>query len=404
MHVINKIVFATVLSIGLLSSTVKAQDFYPEKLKKIDGLIEAAIVREAIPSAVCYVSQYGRPVYYKAFGFSDREAEKKLKKDAIFRIASQTKLVTTVALMSLYEDGLFRIDDPLKKYLPEFSNPRVVVSGSTRGGDLVTRPAKGDITIRQLLTHSSGLSYDFFDQDVRVICYPDRSVTTEDVIKRIANLPLKHDPGEGFTYGFSMDVAGRLAEIISGKSLDVLIQERVLDPLDMKDSYFYLPESKWDRLVPLYQKPKADSPVTLAADTTERFYPFNTDPHFFSGGAGMCGTIEDYSHLCQMILDWGMYKGKRVLSRKTIDMICSDQLYGVAGNYQFGLGLEIATDETYRKTMKSIGSLRWGGYYGTEYLIDPSENLIILFYTNKVSWYQDDVWGDFYRSVYMSLR
>jgi CubicO group peptidase (beta-lactamase class C family) len=404
MHVIKKTIFVSVLILVFSFAPARSQDFYPERLKKIDWLIEAAIEREAIPSAVCYVSQYGRPVYFKAFGYSDRDKQTKLKKDAIFRIASQTKLVTTIALMTLYEEGLFRMDDPIKKYLPEFSNPRVVVSGSVKGKNLETRPAKGDITIRQLLSHSSGLSYDFFDQDVSVICYPDRSITTEEVVKRIAKLPLKHDPGEGFTYGFSMDVAGRLAEIISGKSLDVLIQERVLDPLDMKDSYFYLPESKWDRLVPLYQKPKQDSPVMLAADTTERYYPFNTDPHFYSGGAGLCGTIEDYSHVCQMIMDWGMFRGKRVLSRKTIDMICSDQLYGVAGNYQFGLGLEIATDETYRKTMKSIGSLRWGGYYGTEYLIDPSENLIILFYTNKVSWYQDDVWGDFYRSVYMSLR
>jgi CubicO group peptidase (beta-lactamase class C family) len=378
--------------------------FYKNKLKHIDELMEKAVSKEAVPSAVCYVAYKGTPVYFKAFGVSDRETGTPLKPDAIFRNASQTKLVTTVALLTLYEEGLFSLDDPVKKYLPEFSNPVVWVSGSVKEGNLVTRPAKGDITIRQLLSHSSGLSYDFYDQDVKVICYPDRNVSTDEVVKRIARLPLKHDPGKGFTYGFSLDVAGRLAEVISGKRLDLLITERVLEPLEMKDSYFYLPKDKWDRLVPLYQKPTELSPVTLAADTTERFYPLNTNPKYFGGGAGLCGTITDYAHLCQMILDKGVYNNKQILSRKTVEQMSTDQLFGVSGGYKFGLGLEISTQETFARTLKSEGSLRWGGYYGTEYLIDPKENLVILFYTNKVSWYNNDAWGDFVHALYFSLR
>jgi CubicO group peptidase (beta-lactamase class C family) len=383
-----------------------SQVFSNKSLRQVDELMERAVKNEAIPSAVCYVQYKGKVVYYKAFGDANKEKGRSLKRDAIFRNASQTKLITTVALMTLYEEGLFRLEDPVKKYLPEFSNPVVRVSGSYEGGDLVTRPAKGDITIRQLLSHSSGISYDPYDQDVRVVCYnydEDTTVTTEEVVKRIAKLPLRHDPGKGYTYGFSLDVAGRLAEVISGKRLDELIKERVLKPLEMNDSYFYLPKSKAGRLVPLYQKPSKEDSVVLAVDSVQRFYPLSKSRSFFGGGAGMCGTIEDYSHLCVMIRDWGIYKKKRILSRKTIEQMCSDQLFGVAGNYLFGLGLEITNEEMAARTMKTPGSLRWGGMYGTEYLIDPKEDLIILFYTNKVSWYRDDVYGDFVRLVYMSL-
>ncbi|MDP4276444.1 MAG: serine hydrolase domain-containing protein [Bacteroidota bacterium] len=387
-------------------SKIKLEQVFSSKsLKNVDKVMERAIQKEAVPSAVCLVKYKGKTVYYKAFGKADRASGKPLRKDAIFRNASQTKLITTVALMTLYEEGLFSLDDPVKKYLPEFSNPVVRVSGSYEGGDLVTRPAKREITIRQLLSHSSGISYDPYDQDVRVICYnyADSTINTEEIVKRIAKLPLRHDPGEGFTYGFGLDVAGRLAEVISGKRLDELIKERVLDPLNMKDSYFYLPKAKAKRLVPLYQKPTAEDSVTLAADSLERFYPLSPIQNYFGGGAGISGTIEDYSHLCEMILNKGVYGKTRILSRKTVEQMSSDQLFGAAGDYQFGLGLEIATDKTAALTMKSPGSLRWGGYYGTEYLIDPKEDLVILFYTNRVSWYNNSAWGDFMRAVYMSL-
>lgn len=379
--------------------------FSSASLKRIDKMMEKAVKEEAIPSAVCYVEYKGKQVYYKAFGAGDREKNRALRRDAIFRNASQTKLVTTVALMTLYEEGLFSLEDPIKKYLPEFSNPVVRVSGSYEGGDLVTRPANGDITIRQLLCHSAGLSYDPYDQDVRVICYndTDTSVSTEEIVRRIAKLPLRHDPGKGFTYGFGYDVAGRLAEVISGQRLDELIKDRVLKPLDMNDTYFYLPKSKANRLVPLYQKPTREDIVELASDSTERFYPLAENPIYFGGGAGLCGPIKDYAHLCKMIMDGGVYQKKRILSRKTIEQMCSDQLFGVAGDYMYGLGFEITNLEKAARTMKSPGSFCWGGYYGTEYVIDTREDLIILFYTNKISWYYDDVFADFVRMVYMSL-
>lgn len=365
--------------------------------------MEAAVEREGIPSAVCYVSYRGKEVYFESFGYSNRADRKSLKTDDLFRMASQTKLVTTVAMMTLFEEGYFRLDDPIKQYLPEFSNPMVRVSGTVEAGDLVTRPAKGDITIRHLLSHSSGISYDPYDQEVQVISYADKTVSTEEAVRRIAKLPLKHDPGKGFTYGFSSDVLGRLAEVLTGKRLDALIQDRVLDPLEMKDTYFYVPKRNEKRLVPLYQKPSLSDPVSLAEDTTLQAYPLDSNPLYFGGGAGLTGTIEDYAHLCEMILNRGVYKNKRILARKTVDLMRSNQLYEIEGDFKFGFGLEIADYKTFAKTMRTPGSLRWGGYFGTEYVIDPKEQLVVLMYTNKVSWYKDDVWGDFLRAVYMSL-
>jgi CubicO group peptidase (beta-lactamase class C family) len=373
-------------------------------LKKIDALMKQAIAQEDLPSAVCYVSYHGKTIYEKAFGKADRDNGKKaLKEDAVFRNASQTKLVTTVALMALYQEGRFNLEDPVSKYLPEFANPVVIVSGSMKANNLITRPAKGQITIRQLLCHSSGISYDSYNQDLQVVRYAE-PITTAEAVSRIAKLPLRHDPGAGFTYGYSLDVAGRLAEVISGMRLDSLIRLKVLNPLHMKDTYFYLPKDQAKRLVPVYTKTQKEAPIMLA-DSLDCNYPLSPCQTYFGGGAGLCGTIEDYAHLCQMILNQGNYKGKSVLHKKVVEQMCTDQLFGVSGDYQFGLGLEIATPQTFARTMKSPGSLRWGGYYGTEYLIDPKYDIVILFYTNKVGWYNKrDVFGEMLRIVYTSLK
>jgi len=373
-------------------------------LKKIDVLLKNAIATEALPSAVCMITFRGETIYLKAFGDAIREDKgKSLQKDAIFRNASQTKLVTTLALMTMYQDGMFSLEDPVKKYLPEFSNPVVRVSGSAEGKNLVTRPAHGDITIRELLCHSAGIGYDNYGQDLEVIRY-NNQISTAEAVSRIAKLPLRHDPGAGFTYGYGLDVAGRLAEVISGMRLDSLLKYRVLNPLNMSDTYFYLPKNQQKRLVSVYTKPDKDSPVMLA-DSIDRYYPLNPDPIYFGGGAGLSGTIEDYSNICQMILNQGVFNGKRYLNKKIVEMMTTDQLFGVNGSFLFGLGLEIASQETFARTMKTPGSLRWGGYYGTEYFIDPKYQVAALLYTNKVNWYnKQDVWGDILRIIYMSLQ
>jgi len=378
--------------------------FFLNRFKQIDNLMLQAVASEALPSAVCYVSYNGKPIYYKAFGYADREIGTSLKKNAIFRNATQTKLVTTVALMALYEKGLFKLEDPIKKFLPEFSHPMVYVSGSVAENNMVTRPAYGDITIRQLLSMTSGIAYDVYDQDLNPINYLEQ-LTTQEVVKRIAKLPLKHDPGEGFTDGFSLDVAGRLAEVVSGQRLDSLIRKEVLSPLGMKDTYFYLPLKKVNRLVPIYQKPDSDLPATNSTDSLIRFYPFAQNQLYFGGGAGLSGTIEDYAKLCEMIMNFGKIGKKPFLSWKTIEQMCTDQIFGVEGDYLFGLGLHIATTEDFARTMRNPGSLSWEGDFGTNYMIDPQNKLVVLLYTNKANWNMNqDVWGDLLRSVYMSLK
>ncbi len=379
--------------------------FSSEGLSRIDDCMKKAINDQAVPFVVCYVSYKGKDVYVKSFGKTDLRGKKSIKRDAIFRMEAQTALITTLALMTLYEEGKFDLDDPVKQYLPEFSQSVVRLSGSYEGGDLVTRPANGDVTIRQLLSHTSGIAYDTYDQDVRAIFYndSDSTVTTEEIVRRMSRLPLKFDPGTGFVKGFGMEVAGRLAEVVSGKRLDKLIEERILEPLDMKNTHFYLTRKASKRLVPLYQKSSQEDSVSLSEDSLEQVYPLSSNRRFFGGGSGMSGTIDDFSHVCEMILDGGVYNRKRILSRKTIEQMSSDQLFGVSGKNKYGLGLEIVNRELAVRSMKSKGSLFGSGCYGTEFIIDPKENLIILFYTNKVSWYTDRVYQDFVRQVYMSL-
>jgi len=396
-------VFAQTAKLKKALKPTEAKDIYDfDKLKRLDVLLKNAVAKNEIPSAVCYISFVGEPIYYKAFGDAVREDKgKALTKDALFRIASQTKLVTTIALMRLYEEGYFNLEDPLKKYMPEFSNPVVRVSGSSESRNLVTRPAKGDITIRQLLSHTSGISYDRFGQDVEVIRY-GYPIPTTDVVSRISKLPLQHDPGAGFTYGFSLDVAGRLAEVLTGIRLDSVLKKYVFDPLEMSNTAFYPTKNLAKHLVPVYTKPEADGPVMLA-DSLDLNYPLTPNPVYFGGGAGLCSTVEDYANVCNLIVNYGQYKNKRLLHKKTVEMMISDQLFGVAGAYQFGLGLEIATPQTFARTMKTVGSLRWGGYYGTEYLIDMKYKTVVQLYTNKLNWKStQDIWAEVLKILYTS--
>lgn len=411
-------VFVCVLFFGLFVSAIdvlaqsksskktkptEAKEIYDlDKLKRLDVLLKNAVSEGDIPSAVCYISFLGEPLYFKSFGDAVKEEKgKALAKDALFRIASQTKLVTTVALMRMYEDGLFNLEDPVKKYLPEFSKPVVYVSGSAENKNLITRPAKTDITIRQLLSHSSGIGYNRFGQDVEVIRY-GFPITTDQAVARIAKLPLMHDPGMGFTYGFGLDVAGRLAEVLTGMRLDSVLKKYVFDPLNMTNTAFVLNKNQAKKLVPVYSRPTFDSPVTLV-DSLDQNYPLNSENQYFGGGAGLVSCVEDYANLCHMIVNYGTFKGKRFLHKKTIEMMASDQLFGVAGDFQFGLGLEIATPQTFAKTMKTIGSLRWGGYYGTEYLIDMKYKTVVQLYTNKENWKSNkDVWAEVLKILYTS--
>ena len=421
------------LTLLLLSTTLLAQPrpqsfsapksagdagFSTERLKRIDTFLQGLIDQGLAPNAVTFVAHRGQVVHYKAFGYSNLAKKTPLKRDAIYRIASQSKAITTTTLMTLFEEEKFLLDDPISKYIPAFKNPTVLVSYDKKdpsGGSFKTRPAKGEITIRQLLSHNAGIPYEHpLDQrpEFNVPFFnstrPDK---LEDVINKLAKRPLLRDPGSdstgaGFTYGLNTDIIGRLVEILAGKPLDVAMRERVLDPLGMTDTHFYLPAGKADRLVELYSK--TDGALTLHENNDYRNYAVSGARTYFSGGAGLVSTVEDYARFCQMLLNGGTFNNHRILGRKTIELMTRNQI-GVANVWErqdkFGLGFELITGNSRYGDQATPGSYTWGGMYCSEFTIDPSEELILLVFTNVQPYaYYTDFVRKFRIAVYQALE
>ena len=363
--------------------------FSADRLKRLDEVMQGFIDKGMAPNAVTFVARNGKIVHYKAYGYSNLEKKTPLKRDDIYRIASQTKAVTTVVLMTLFEEGKFMLDEPIAKYIPAFKNPKVLVSFDKEKGTYETRPAKSEITIRQLISHNAGIPYDHPLADrpeFKVPFYnslqPDK---LEDVVNRIAARPLIKDPGDGFVYGLNIDIIGRLVEILAQKPLDVAVRERLLEPLGMNDTYFYLPANKANRLIELYSKTSGDKPLTVHENNAYRSFAVEGAKTYFSGGAGLASTIEDYAKFCQMLLNGGTFNTKRVLGRKTVEMMLRNQIgESYINDYKdkFGMGFLLVTPTSSYGNEASPGTFGAGGMYCTEYTIDPSENLILLIYTN----------------------
>ncbi len=363
--------------------------FDATRLARLDSALQKLVDNGTIPHAVTFVAHHGNVVHYKAFGWRNVENRVSCEKDDYFRMASQTKAITAVAVMTLFEEGKILLDEPIKKYIPEFENPQVLVSFNEKDSTFTTRPAKKDITIRNLLTHTSGISYGnaitrkIYDK-MGIPQAPLYSLDKRrlgEVIKILAKCPLEHDPGEKFTYGMSLDVLGYLIEVVSGKPVDRYIKEKVLEPLGMNHTFFTLPKGSENKLVTLYQKDKATKLVPNP-NIVYQTYPYAGAQTLFSTGAGMTGTIEDYARFCQMILNGGEFNGKRILGRKTVELMCRNQVKDLRGEIGFGLAFDDFRAEYAHESIASQGSLRWGGMFGTDYIIDPKEDLILLFYIN----------------------
>ncbi|GAB4032318.1 serine hydrolase domain-containing protein [Spirosoma jeollabukense] len=394
--------------------------FSADRLKRLDTWLQDLIDKDIAPNAVTFVAHKGKIVHYKAFGYSNLAKKIPLKRDDLYRIASQSKAITTVTLMTLFEEEKFLLDDPISKYIPAFKNPKVLVTYDKKdptGGNYETRPAKSEITIRQLLSHNAGLPYEHpLDQrsEFKVPFFNSTaSDKLEDVINKLAKRPLLRDPGTdstgaGFTYGLNIDVIGRLIEILSGKPFDVAMRERVLEPLGMNDTYFYLPDSKASRLVELYSKSSMDKPLTLHTNETYRNFATTGARTFFSGGAGLVSSAEDYARFCQMLLNGGTFNNKRILGRKTIEMMLRNQI-GAAEVWdrkdKFGLGFMLITENSHYGDQASPGSYNWGGMYCSEFTIDPKEDLILLIFTNVHPYaYYGDFVKKFRIAVYQALE
>jgi len=360
-----------------------------ERLARIDAMCEGAIRENRIPGVVALVARNGKIVYHKAFGLADNAAGRALKRDDIFRIASQTKAITSTAVMMLWEEGRFRLDDPVSNWIPEFKGAQVLKTYNEADGTWTGEPTKREITIRHLLTHTSGLGYGVIDGDARfkqlyakagvTDLFTTEPVTIGDSVKRLAKLPLHHHPGDKFSYSEGLDVLGYFIEVVSGMPFDVFLQKRLFAPLGMKDTGFYLPAEKAGRLVAV-QKPEGSKWVRFPVTFYDPDYPIKGAKSFFSGGAGLCSTAKDYATFLQMYLNGGELGGVRILSRTTVDVIMREQvakdLFG-GGDKHYGLAFGVVTEKGQgRGGEGSAGTFDWGGYFNTQYFADPKEQLI----------------------------
>jgi CubicO group peptidase (beta-lactamase class C family) len=387
---------------GLLNAQKTPQQFmYSKKtpatfdaacLTRIDSVLTNLVHEGKIPHAVTFVAHKGKVVHNKAYGWREIENKIPCTTSDIFRMASQTKAITATAVLMLMEEGKLLLDDPIKKYIPEFSNPKVIESFNEKDSTYTSRPAKRDITIRHLLTHTAGYSYGnaqtrkIYDKagiPVSPMLSND-NITLAEAIKRVASCPLEHDPGDKFTYGMSLDILGYLIEVVSKMPVDEFFKTRIFEPIGMNDTYFYVPENKKDRIVTLYEKRNPEAKLIRNEKNNGLFQtlPYAGAKKFYSTGAGLNGTIEDFAKFCQMILNKGEFNGHRILGRKTVELMTKNAVGDLRGEIGFGLAFDDFRSEYSYRTIISQGALRWGGWYGTDYVIDPAEELILLFYVN----------------------
>lgn len=398
--------------------TLQTSGFHTERLGRIDQVVKSYIDSNWIVGAVCLIMKDGKPAYYKAFGVNDNEKGKPMQKDAIFRIASQTKAITSTAVMMLWEEGKFLLDDPISKYIPSFAKPKLVDKFNDKDSSYTTIPAKREMTIRDLLTHTSGLGYAQIGSPKMNAIYAkadiqagflDHKQRLADAINKLGTLPLEYNPGERFNYSLSIDVLGRLVEVASGMSLDKFFEQRLFIPLGMKDTYFHLPEAKRNRLVTVYTQTDAKSkPVKWVDNQTfpgaSKDYPINNNG-YFAGGAGLVSTITDYAAFLQLFINGGLYNGKQLLARHTIEVMTKNQIGNLSlGDNKFGLGFELTTEKGSGKLGMSEGSMAWGGFFGTSYWADPKEKLSGMLFLQQWPLKHGELADKFKVLVYQALK
>jgi CubicO group peptidase (beta-lactamase class C family) len=402
-------------SAPLKETPPKEAGMSPERIARIDRMCSEAVSEGNIPGVVALVVRDGKIVLWKAYGMADHAQGRALKRDDIFRIASQTKAVTATAVMMLWEEGKFQLDDPVSKYIPEFKNPQVLNTFRYSDTTWTGIPAQSEITVRHLLTHTSGIGYGMIDGDERmrmiyhkagiIDAFTAENITIEENIKKLATLPLHHHPGEAYTYGEGLDVLGYLIEIVSGMPFDEFMKTRIFDPLGMNDTRFYFPDNYAGRLVAVQHKTNGKwqkYPESLF-DTD---YPVKGAKRFFSGGAGLSSTAKDYAVFLQMYLNGGEYNGVRLLSRTTVRSIMGNQTGDLWGgnDKHYGLAFGVVTEGgESRGGIGSIGTFDWGGYFNTQYFADPQENVIGIIMKQTQGQVNDQTGWKFRQLVFQAI-
>ena len=354
-----------------------------------------------IAGCVVRVMKDDKVAFEGSFGYADIEKKIKMSSEnTIFAIASMSKVVTVAAVMQLYEQGLFKMWDPVSKYLPGFKNPKIAVEKEDGGYELTD--ARGEVTMRQLFTMTSGVPYGWADTAAGRIRIEKEKEWMEsgkpepgavEYANLVGKLPLAFEPGERWMYGFSIDVLGAVLEVLTGKTLGEYMQEHIFDPLGMKDTGFYVPQEKFDRIATLYH-------INEGLKPEERWF-CTEKPSFESGGGGLYSSLHDYSRFAQMLLHGGTLDGVRILGRKTVDLISTDHLtpeqrkgdsWDTQRGYGYGLGVRVLTNPELAGINGSVGEWGWDGAFGNWFCVDPKENLTCVYFTTNLP-------GDHYRFI-----
>ena len=371
---------------GLPSTTPEKVGLSSERLQRIGPVMQRYVQDNKLAGLLTMIARHGKVVHFETYGMMDREAEKPMQRDAIFRIYSMSKPITSVAVMMLYEEGRFQLDDPVSKYIPEFKDLKVFAGGSS--GNMQVVPSERDMTIRHLLTHTSGLTYGLFSNTPVDSLYLKAEVlsnegTLQDMIDKLSHIPLLYQPGSTWHYSVSIDVLGYLVEVLSDMPFDQFLAQRIFQPLGMKDTGFYVPEDKVHRFAANYGPDENGGITVIDKPTTSEFAK---PPRFFSGGGGLVSTAPDYIRFAQMLLNGGELEGTRLLGRKTVEFMMTNHLseelvvswFPGAG---FGLGFAVITDVVKTGVLGSEGLSSWAGAANTYFWIDPQEELITMVWT-----------------------
>ena len=388
----------------MLQLTLYAQEFKKvpansvglssERLEFLTNTFQEYVDQGELPGAVVLVARKGQIAYLNAFGKSDKENNLPMQENSIFRIASQTKAIVSVGIMLLQEEGKLLITDPVGKYIPAFKETTVAVPQEGAAYEIVK--AQRPITIRDLLTHTAGIGYgqgiasDLWKQaNIQGWYFADREEPIQATVSRMAALPFEAQPGEKFVYGYNTDILGALIEVVSGESLDTFLKTRILDPLGMNDTHFYLPKAKSSRLTVVYSPTKkglerAPNPGGMVGQGAYLDGPRVS----FSGGAGFLSTAVDYAKFLQMMLNKGNFNRKQIISPKTVALMTVNHLGAIPFPWEkgvgFGLGFSVVEDLGQRGVLGSKGEFGWGGAYHSTYWVDPQEELVVVYFTQLI--------------------
>ena len=376
----------------LVSGAPEAVAVSTDRLERLDDAMEQYVEEKRLAGSVVLVARESQVVYHKAFGMRDIESGAAMQTDAMFRIASQSKAIVSAGVMALQEQGKLLIGDPLAKYLPEFGETTVAVKDDQGGYSVV--PGSRAINLRDLLTHTAGISYGsgpakdrWAEAGIQGWYFADRAEPVGETIARMAALPFDAQPGERWVYGFNTDILGAVVEKASGQPLDMFLRETILEPLGMNDTHFFVPEGKTDRLAAVYSS--AENGIERAPDPGRMIGQghYLTGPRAsFSGGAGLVSTAHDYARFLQMMLNGGTLDGRRVLSRKSVELMIADHLHGIEfrPGQGFGLGFYVIKEVGARGSPGSVGEFGWGGAYHSTYWVDPAEDLVVVYLTQLI--------------------